>query len=70
MAEPPLLDGAANCIMPPVLMGVTTKLVGAFGTCAWATPKQKSEKNKMKLRCQLLFRINNIKIEFFISLIF
>jgi hypothetical protein len=65
MAEPPMLDGAANCIMPPVLMGVTTKLVGASGTCAWATPKQNREKNKMKLRCQLLFRTNNIKIDFF-----
>jgi hypothetical protein len=64
MAEPPMLDGATNSIMPPVLMGVTTKLVGASGTCAWATPKQKREKNKMKLRCQLLFRINNIKIVF------
>jgi hypothetical protein len=50
--------------MPPVLMGVTTKLVGASGTCAWATPKQKREKSKIRLRCQLLFRTKNIKIDF------
>jgi hypothetical protein len=71
MAEPPMLDGAANCIMPPVLMGVTTKLVGAFGTCAWATPKHKREKSKMRLPWKLIFnRLSIMQVYMFVYVCF
>ena len=57
MAEPPILDGGVNCIMPPVLIGVTTKLVGAPGTWAWATFKHVINKIQIKQLCKLAFKI-------------
>jgi hypothetical protein len=61
MAEPPMLDGAENSIIPPVLMGVTTKFVGASGTCAWATPKNMSNDNKIRLLCKMVFNFLDIR---------
>ena len=59
-----MLDGAANCIMPPVLMGVTTKLVGSLGTCAWATPKHINNKSKINALSKLGFEKEFIRCFF------
>jgi hypothetical protein len=56
MVEPPMLDGAVKCIIPPVLIGVTTKLVGSFGTCAWAAPKQIINNKKIKYGSKLTLK--------------
>ena len=64
MEEPPISEGGANAIPPPVLMGYVAKIVGSLGTCAWATPKHINNKSKINALSKLGFEKEFIRCFF------